>query len=51
MARRNKRGFAQIIQQRSGRYTVRYSLPNGARVSAGKTFERKGSSSGTFAAQ
>ncbi|ATO63520.2 site-specific integrase [Mycobacterium avium subsp. hominissuis] len=41
MARRNKRGFAQITQQRSGRYTVRYSLPNGARVSAGKTFERK----------
>jgi integrase len=38
---RAKRGFAQVTQQRSGRYAVRYSLPSGARVSAGKTFARK----------
>jgi integrase len=38
---RAKRGFAQVTQQRSGRYAVRYSLPNGQRVSAGKTFTRK----------
>ena len=41
MAPRRKRGFAQVHQQRSGRYSVRYTAPNGARVSAGKTFERK----------
>jgi integrase len=35
---RAKRGFAQITQQKSGRYTVRYCTPTGARVSAGKTF-------------
>ena len=38
---RAKRGFAQVTQQKSGRYAVRYSLPNGKRVSAGKTFTRK----------
>ena len=38
---RAKRGFAQVTQQRSGRYAVRYCLPNGQRVSAGKTFVRK----------
>jgi integrase len=38
---RAKRGFAQVTQQRSGRYAVRYSLPSGKRVSAGKTFTRK----------
>lgn len=38
---RRKRGFAQIQQQKSGRYSVRYTAPNGARVSAGRTFERK----------
>jgi integrase len=35
---RAKRGFAQITQQKSGRYTVRYCTPTGARVSAGQTF-------------
>jgi integrase len=38
---RAKRGFAQVTQQKSGRYAVRYSLPNGKRVSAGRTFTRK----------
>lgn len=38
---RAKRGFAQVTQQKSGRFSVRYTAPNGARVSAGKTFERK----------
>jgi len=38
---RVKRGFAQITQQHSGRYSVRYCAPNGARVSAGVTFTRK----------
>jgi integrase len=42
MARRHKRGFAQVQQQKSGRYSVRYTDPStGARCSAGKTFERK----------
>ncbi len=42
MARRHKRGFAQVQQQRSGRYSVRYTDPaTGARCSAGKTFARK----------
>lgn len=36
-----KRGFASITQQRSGRFTVRYTARNGARVSAGRTFARK----------
>lgn len=37
-----KRGFAQVHQQRSGRYSVRYTDPStGARRSAGKTFARK----------
>jgi integrase len=38
---RAKRGFAQITQQKSGRYSVRYCAPNGTRVSAGVTFTRK----------
>jgi len=38
---RAKRGFAQITQQKSGRYAVRYCAPTGARVSAGKTFTRR----------
>jgi integrase len=38
---RSKRGFAQVTQQRSGRYAVRFTAPNGARLSAGKTFARK----------
>jgi integrase len=38
---RAKRGFAQVTQQRSGRYAVRYTTPSGSRVSAGKTFFRK----------
>lgn len=38
---RAKRGFAQITQQASGRYTVRYCTPTGARVSAGKTFTKR----------
>jgi integrase len=38
---RAKRGFAQVTQQRSGRYAVRYTTPSGTRVSAGKTFARK----------
>jgi integrase len=39
--KRSKRGFAQIQQQRSGRYSVRYTAPTGARISAGRTFARK----------
>jgi hypothetical protein len=38
---RRKRGFAQIQQQKSGRYSVRYTAPNGARVSGGRTFAKK----------
>jgi integrase len=38
---RSKRGFAQVTQQRSGRYAVRYTTPTGARVSAGRTYARK----------
>ena len=38
---RAKRGFAQIRQEKSGRYSVRYSLPGGVRVFAGKTFRTK----------
>jgi integrase len=38
---RSKRGFAQVTQQRSGRYAVRYTTPGGQRMSAGKTFARK----------
>jgi integrase len=39
--KRSKRGFAQVTQQRSGRYAVRYTAPTGARLSAGRTFARK----------
>jgi hypothetical protein len=38
---REKGGFAQVTQRRSGRYAVRYTTPSGIRVSAGKTFARK----------
>jgi integrase len=34
----SKRGFASITQMRSGRYQVRYTAPNGKRITAGKTF-------------
>jgi integrase len=36
-----KRGFATIVQEKSGRYSVRYTLPSGKRTSAGRTFARK----------
>lgn len=36
-----KRGPAQVTQQRSGRYAVRYTTPSGIRVSAGKTVARE----------
>jgi integrase len=38
---RSKRGFAQVTQQRSGRYAVRYTAPSGIRASAGRTFASK----------
>jgi integrase len=38
---RRKRGFASVQQQKSGRFTVRYTTPTGVRVSAGKTFTKK----------
>jgi integrase len=38
---RAKRGFASVWQQRSGRYAVRFTTPDGRRVSAGCTFEHK----------
>ncbi|OBG25429.1 site-specific integrase [Mycobacterium sp. E3198] len=38
---RAKRGFAQIRQERSGRYSVRYTTLSGKREFAGKTFARK----------
>ncbi|WP_197504008.1 site-specific integrase [Mycobacterium sp. 852014-50255_SCH5639931] len=41
MSKRAKRGFAAVWQQKSGRYAVRYTLPDGKRVSAGRTFEHK----------
>jgi integrase len=41
MARRAKRGFATVVQEKSGRYSVRYTGPGGIRMSAGKTFPRK----------
>lgn len=41
MSKRAKRGFAAVWKQRSGRYAVRYTLPDGRRVSAGRTFEDK----------
>jgi integrase len=36
-----KRGFATIVQEKSGRYSVRYTLPTGQRTSAGRTFANK----------
>jgi integrase len=36
-----KRGFATIVQEKSGRYSVRYTLPSGKRTSAGRTFHAK----------
>jgi integrase len=41
MARRHKRGFAQVTQQKSGRFAVRYTTAAGARMSAGRTFAHK----------
>jgi integrase len=41
VTRRAKRGFATIVQEKSGRYSVRYTTPSGKRVSAGRTFARK----------
>jgi integrase len=38
---RAKRGFAQVTQQKSGRYAVRYTTPSGKRISAGRTFAAK----------
>jgi hypothetical protein len=38
---RAKRGFAQVRKLPSGRFGVRYSLPSGKRVSAGKTFAHR----------
>jgi integrase len=38
---RAKRGFASVWQQRSGRYAVRFTTPDGRRVSGGRTFEHK----------
>jgi integrase len=39
MSKRAKRGFASVWQQRSGRYAVRFTTPDGRRVSAGRTFQ------------
>jgi integrase len=39
--RRAKRGFATIVLERSGRFSVRYTSQTGARISAGRTFARK----------
>ena len=41
MAARAKRGFATVVQEKSGRYSVRYTTAGGVRTSAGKTFRRK----------
>ena len=41
MTARAKRGFAAVVQEKSGRYSVRYTTPGGVRTSAGKTFPRK----------
>jgi integrase len=38
---RPKRGFATIVQEKSGRYSVRYTLASGKRTSAGRTFTNK----------
>jgi integrase len=38
---RHRRGFAQVTPQRSGRFAVRYTTPDGLRRSAGKTFAVK----------
>jgi integrase len=35
---KTKRSFATITRMRSGRYQVRYTAPNGARLTAGRTF-------------
>jgi integrase len=35
-----KRGFGTIVKEKSGRYSVRYTTPTGARASAGRTFAR-----------
>ncbi|OBF58740.1 integrase [Mycobacterium sp. 852002-50816_SCH5313054-b] len=41
MAARAKRGFATVVHEKSGRYSVRFTAPGGIRMSAGKTFPRK----------
>jgi integrase len=41
MARRQKRGFATIVKEKSGRYSVRFVTSEGVRTSAGQTFARK----------
>jgi len=38
---RHKRGFAQVTQQRSGRFAVRYTNHTGTRRSGGRTFAHK----------
>jgi integrase len=38
---RAKRGFASVWQQKSGRYAVRFTTPDGRRISAGRTWEHK----------
>jgi integrase len=38
---RAKRGFATVVQEKSRRYSVRYTTAGGIRTSAGKTFARK----------
>ena len=38
---RAKRGFAQVRKLPSGRFGVRYTLPNGRRISAGRSFAHR----------
>ena len=41
MARRAKRGFATVVKEKSDRYSVRFTTPDGVRKSAGQTFAHK----------
>jgi integrase len=41
MAKRAKRGFATVVKEKSGRYSVRYTTADGRRTSAGQTFAHK----------
>lgn len=41
MARRAKRGFATVVKEKSGRYSVRFTTLEGKRTSAGQTFAHK----------